>query len=143
MRNIEQAYRRVIASADRDLETGCLISRYSTGSHNYAQAWDGETVVLAHRIVWEHERGPIPEGMTVDHICHNRKCVDIVHLRMLSNLDNSRRNRTRDDWPLGQCVNGHDDATYWRPKGPTRVKGYCHACRIEAQRVRRARAKSF
>lgn len=137
MRNISKAHDRITAWADRDLDTGCLVSRYSVGSHGYAQAWDGETVVLAHRIVWERHHGPVAKGMTVDHLCHNRKCVEIEHLRELSNLENARRNKAGADWPAGQCINGHDDATYWRPKGPMRVKGYCHACRMDAQRRRR------
>ena len=115
---------------------GCLNCTYSLGSHGYPQAWDGETVVLAHRIVWEHHHGPVPEGMTVDHrqdVCGNKRCVEIEHLRLLTNLDNARRNATGRDWPLdGRCVRGHD-AKWWKPKGPTRQKGYCHGCRMEQQ----------
>ena len=136
MRNIEAAYDRIAHWADRDESTGCLISRYSVGSHGYAQAWDGETVVLAHRIVWEYHHGPIPDGMTVDHeVCRNRKCVEVAHYRLLTNLDNARRHTGR-DWPLGFCVNGHDHS-WWMPKSETRAKGYCHACRLTAQAKRR------
>jgi hypothetical protein len=59
-------YERIIAYADRDEATGCLISRYSVGSHGYAQAWTG-FVTLAHLAVWHYVHGPVPEGMTVDH----------------------------------------------------------------------------
>lgn len=129
---------RIIHWADRDEQTGCLVSRYSVGSHGYAQiGWHegGRRIVtLAHRALWIAERGPIPEGMTVDHEeCHNRKCVEITHLRLLTNLDNARRNKAGRDWPLdGTCIRGHHP-TWWRPKGPTRSKGYCHGCRMEAQ----------
>lgn len=128
-RNIDAAYERIIAWADRDPETGCLVSRYSVGSHGYAQAWDGVTVVLAHRIVWEFNNGPIPPGMTVDHggACFNRRCEEIAHMRLLPNLENARRTNGR-DWPLGTCINGHGPE-FWKPKGPERMKGYCSECR--------------
>jgi hypothetical protein len=126
MRDIDKAYQRIIRLTDRSPD-GCLISRYSTGSHGYAQAWDGQTVVLAHRLVWEWNHGPIPKGMTIDHLCHNRKCIEITHLRQITNLDNARRNGPG-DWPLdGQCKHGHG-LEHWKPKGPDRRKGYCAAC---------------
>lgn len=131
MRNLEAAYQRIVHWADR--VDDCLVSRYSVGSHGYAQAWDGNTVVLAHRVVWERENGPIPSGWTVDHEeCRNRKCVEITHLRLITNLDNARRNKAGRDWPIGsgECIRGHSES-FWRPKGPVRKKGYCSACRQE------------
>lgn len=107
MRDLDAAYQRIVSHADRDEQTGCLVSRYSVGSHGYAQAWDGETVVLAHRIVWEWHNGPIPDGITVDHEdCHNRQCVEIDHMRNLTNLENARRNMPGRNWDLGTCIEG-------------------------------------
>lgn len=130
-RDVQAAYERILRRVDDSIqtETNCLICTYSTGSHGYPQAWDGTTVVLAHRIVWEAEWGPIPKGMTVDHICHVRTCVSLWHLRLLSNFDNARRNGPG-DWPLdGRCKHGHP-VSDWRPLGPERQKGYCAACRL-------------
>lgn len=129
-------YARIIAHADRS-PNGCLISRYSLGSHGYPQAWDGRTVVLAHRLVWTYQNGRIDDGLTVDHTCKTRTCLEITHLRLIPNLENARRTSGR-DWELGKCVRGHDDATNWRAKGPTRAKGYCAECRrLIALRKRR------
>lgn len=63
---LTDAYYRVTEWADRDESTGCLVSRYSVGSHGYAQATDGDGPTLAHLIVWRYVNGPIPKGMTVD-----------------------------------------------------------------------------
>lgn len=126
--------------------SGCHVCSYSKGSHGYPQAWDGVTVVLAHRIVWEYHRGPVPGDMTVDHECRNRSCVNIEHLRLLSNLDNARRNHPDHSWPInGKCLHGHDHATYWVPKSG-RTKGHCRECKRrdgrEYQRKKRAAAKA-
>jgi len=128
----ERIYARVILHADRDETTGCLVSRYSVGSHGYAQAWDGTSVTLAHLVVWRYINGPIEEGITVDHQeCRNRRCIEITHLRLLPNLENARRTDGR-DWPLGTCAQGHDES-WWMPKTETNMKGYCHACRLTIQ----------
>lgn len=95
------------------IEGDCLVSTYSTASHGYAQiGWQDKGdrwVVTAHRAAWVHYTGEqIPEGMTIDHLCHNRPCVRKEHLRMLSNFENARRTAGR-DWPLGECINGHSN----------------------------------
>ena len=44
-----------------------------------------------HRIVWEQHNGPIPDGMTIDHINGNKKDNRIENLQMLSRKDNIKR----------------------------------------------------
>jgi hypothetical protein len=132
---------RTLAHADRDAR-GCLVSRYSTGSHGYAQAWDGSTVVLAHRLVWEGEHDPIPDGMTVDHRDHcNRKCIEISHLRLITNYQNARRNRGDANPDLTVCLNGHDAPLVQRVRqrrGEARIWLTCIECERERQRRYRA-----
>ncbi len=93
-------------------EGGCWVSTYSVASHGYAQiGWQNKgdrRVVLAHRASWTHVNGQVPIGMTLDHLCKNRRCVNPAHLRLLSNYENARRN-TGDDWGFGTCRNGHPD----------------------------------
>ena len=42
---------------------------------------------LAHRIAYHNLVGPIPEGMTIDHICHNTACVNVDHLRLATDKE--------------------------------------------------------
>ena len=46
----------------------------------------------AHRYAWERIHGPIPDGLLVDHICHNTSCVNVAHLR-LATLSQNMSNR--------------------------------------------------
>jgi hypothetical protein len=42
----------------------------------------------AHRTAYELTKGPIPGGLFVDHICHNRACVKPAHLRVATPKQN-------------------------------------------------------
>lgn len=106
---------RVISRARENVSympNWCVISKYSSGSHRYAQiGWheNGKTKsVLIHRLIWEMTYGSIPNGMTIDHICKNRKCINPDHLRLLSNFENARRT-FNSDWEIGFCKNGHSN----------------------------------
>lgn len=125
---------RVRSKVTTDPATGCLISTYSVGSHGYAQVgWyeNGSTrMTLCHRVAWISEHGPIPAGLTVDHTCKQRRCVNVAHLRLLTNYENARRTAGR-DWPLGQCVNGHPSSElHIQPNG----RAVCRTCVAEQQR---------
>lgn len=135
----EHVVKRVLAKVAMG-PRGCHISTYSTASHGYAQVgWheDGKRVMtLCHRVIWIWFRGEIPTGMTVDHMCKNRRCIRLQHLRVISNFENARRTSGR-DWKLGECANGHLDKDCWLPAGPGRIKGYCWKCRADADERRR------
>jgi hypothetical protein len=90
-------------------DSDCIETTYSTGSHGYGQiGWhtdDGRCVTqLTHRIAWFLAHGEIPGVMTVDHICRNQRCVNVDHLRLLTNVvnasDNGMSRRTH-------CPHGH------------------------------------
>lgn len=49
------------------------------------------THVYVHRMVWEMVKGPIPDGLVVDHLCMNRSCVRPSHLELVTQDENIRR----------------------------------------------------
>lgn len=51
--------------------------------------WFGETW-LAHRWVWTLLCGSIPHGMTINHKCGMRSCVNPYHLEVISQTENCR-----------------------------------------------------
>lgn len=44
----------------------------------------------AHAVAWEAAHGPVPDGKHVDHLCHNRPCINVNHLRLLTPVENNR-----------------------------------------------------
>lgn len=45
----------------------------------------------AHRVAYELERGPIPDGLELDHLCRNSVCVNPAHLEPVTHQENVRR----------------------------------------------------
>lgn len=52
---------------------------------------DQKPPVYAHRFSYEQLVGPIPDGLTLDHLCANRRCVNPDHLEPVPMAENTRR----------------------------------------------------
>lgn len=47
--------------------------------------------VAAHRFAYEFYVGRIPQGLVIDHLCRNRRCVNPAHLEPVTHAENVRR----------------------------------------------------
>lgn len=47
--------------------------------------------LLAHRVSWEYHVGPVPYGMSLDHLCRNPSCVRPDHLEPVTHRENVLR----------------------------------------------------
>lgn len=113
----------------------------------YGQFRNAGVKWYAHIFMWQLFNGPVPEGMTIDHVCHNeaaergecaggpdclhRRCVRPDHLVPKSQRDNSlaspnsmgRRTHCRKNHPYDK------ENTYFRKNKNGTVSRVCRACR--------------
>lgn len=66
----------------------CLVWTGATWVGGYGIVRFGGRNVATHRAAWESENGPIPEGMEIDHVCGNRPCLEVSHLRLSTRKQN-------------------------------------------------------
>lgn len=113
---------------------GCWLWQGSISRLGYGEMrLDRNTKGKAHRVAWELENGPIPEGMEVCHSCDVRACVRVDHLFLGTHLDNMRdasaKGRLDGRIPLkSHCKRGHEFTvanTYIATSGDRRCRT-CH-----------------
>lgn len=79
----------IISTCSPDLMTGCLMRTCGIDSTGYSRISDASKSPSVHRLMWELERGKIPDGMCVLHQCDNRRCCNIDHLFLGTKKDNA------------------------------------------------------
>lgn len=132
----QQSIRWILDRVEID-ENGCWIWQNALYPTGYGACGDNRGGGYAHRASWEIANGAIPEGLTLDHLCRVRACVNPDHLDPCTLGENVMRS------PIAlaainarktHCVNGHafdDDNT--RFVGPNRHRK-CRACGRDKQR---------
>lgn len=74
-----------------DLSSPCIVGIGEKTRLGYIRLWNGGNRILAHRAEFIKKIGVIPEGLEIDHLCHNRSCINILHLKLATHKENSRR----------------------------------------------------
>jgi hypothetical protein len=126
---------------DRRGEDECwpwLASRYRNGYGQFEGAG-------AHRFAYELARGPIPDGLVIDHTCGQKFCVNPRHLEAVTVATNTRRGYTKNIAGTHRralmaerthCSNDHEltaENVYVTKQGWRQ----CKSCRREYARKRR------
>lgn len=147
-----------LSRVDKDSSPdGCWIWTGRVDKYGYGRGKYQRRSLGAHRIAYLLFVGPLPDGVPLDHTCHDRscelgtgcmhrRCVNPDHLQLTTVAINTQRGRAgmlshADYERRGTCRNGHP----WVPTNirMRRVNGeqrrVCHPC--ERARVARYRAK--
>ena len=106
----------------------------------YGKFMDADySTVRAHRWAWESLVGPIPDGLTLDHLCRNKLCVNPDHLEPVT----MRANTLRGFGPSSRnaekthCLRGHpfDETNTYTVAG----RRSCRECRRRQSRAWKAK----
>lgn len=76
---------------DRGYKTPCWVWQLKIADNGYGHATVGGRSKLAHRHIYEKHNGPIPVGLSLDHLCRVRACVNPAHLEAVPMYVNQRR----------------------------------------------------
>lgn len=110
-------------------------------SWGYGEFSLGGKLRKAHRVAYEDQVGPIPAGLTIDHLCRNESCVNPRHLEPVTMRENTMRGTgpTATNARKTVCKRGHPytpENTYRSAKGRE-----CRVCRAGYMPAWRARKK--
>jgi len=128
---------RFVADDECLIWTGFVanLHRSPTG---YGRVNFDKKIWYVHRLVWTWNRGPIPEGMTVDHLCQNTLCQNVDHMELVSSAENRRRCTDR----ATMCGNGLHPYPENRRRVKTTGESYCQVCNREASARSYQRSKA-
>lgn len=119
-------------------DDGCHEWTASINNRGYGTFCAGGGVsVVAHRWSYEHYVGPVPDGLVLDHLCRNRRCVNPAHLEPVTQQSNLLRavGMGQANTKKTHCPAGHpysEENTYIPPGRPNRM---CRACRREKKKA--------
>lgn len=121
---------RLLAKCIPVTESGCWLWLENEKTAGYGRIGVNGKKELAHRVSYEVFKGAIPEGMTIDHLCRVRCCINPDHLEPVSFKENILRgtNPAAINARKTLCVKGHpldEMNTYLSPNGGGRN---CRAC---------------
>jgi hypothetical protein len=97
----EMPYKSIPQLTDRQLahfwsrtvrhRDGCCEWQGHVNKHGYGEVSFGRVVYLVHRVAYAVEHGEVPDGLVVDHLCCNRRCLGYRHLEAVTVAENTRR----------------------------------------------------
>lgn len=93
---------------------------------------------MAHRAMYEQKVGKIPDGLQIDHLCRNTRCVNPDHLEPVTAKENIARSINFQS-SKKQCVNGHElvgSNLYVKPNGNRECR-ICRKAQWEAYKARK------
>lgn len=127
-------------------DTGCWIWNGRPTAKGYAKTVIANKHVRVHRYVYEAIYGPIG-GLTVDHLCRVRNCINPYHLEAVTAKENNLRGLgvTAINAKAKTCKNGHPfDRVKNRSDGTKqRVCSICKNVHLREYKMRKkARAMS-
>jgi hypothetical protein len=118
------------------------------GTYRYPQITINSKKFYAHRAAYELFRGPIPHGLTIDHLCRVTWCVNPQHLEAVPIGENIRRgtpgqhNSDKTHCPQGHPYSGDNLILDAGRKNVRRCK-ICRTTQLSEMYLRRKHGRSI
>ena len=112
-------------------------------SNSYGVFWVNRKLAYAHRIIYQLMIGSIPDNLTIDHLCRNKRCVNPSHIELVTIGENVRRNGgpSAQNAKKESCLRGHKFTSgntiiksYFNQAGDVRYKRSCRTCKRQQDR---------
>lgn len=127
--------------SDRSDPNGCWVWKAATdGTRRYGSIYRNGRLLRAHRVSYEFEHGPVPDGMVLDHLCRTTLCVNPAHLELVTQRENILRGIgfAAVNAAKTHCPHGHE-YSFRTVQTTGRVYRFCRPCERE-RNARRAAA---
>lgn len=115
----------------------CWLFDCAPNLYGYGRIKVSGKTLATHRIAYEATKGPIPEGLQIDHLCRNRLCFKPDHLEAVTPRENVLRGASTaaqrakvTHCPVGHPYSAENTRFYGR-------KRHCRACHRALMRARR------
>lgn len=82
----DRVRRKIVVSKD-----GCWEWIAHKNTSGYGRVWAEGRQDYSHRFVYATLVGPIPDGLAIDHLCHNKGCCNPDHLEAVTTDENNLR----------------------------------------------------
>ena len=109
--------RELIEQGIFDKPWACWDWPYAKNPKGYGLVSVGGVLVLTHRHSYAYHVGPIPTGLLIDHVCHNKGCYNPHHLRPVT----GRQNQEHRKGPTAHNTSGYRGVTYNRDRDKWRA----------------------
>ncbi len=119
----------------------CWVWMGTLDGHGYGQIYAmpaRRSPFKVHRVAYELIRGTIPNGLQIDHLCRNTRCVNPWHLEPVTSATNTLRGLSGEvtrarHLKQTHCRHGHpyDLLNTYITKAGARV---CRICKMDSQR---------
>ena len=119
----------------------CWMWTASKFRDGYGQFWLEGRNRAAHQIAYELASRIMPKGLTIDHLCRNRACVNPDHLEPVTNRTNILRGNglAAANAQKTHCPQGHVYDSLRKPSGYRE----CKTCnRLRMRRLRKRQSSS-
>jgi HNH endonuclease len=124
----------------------CWMWLAARGKDGYGKVKVNGKMRVAHRVAYEENKGPIPDGLDLDHLCRNRSCVNYNHTEPVTAWENTLRgeNFVAANSRKALCLRGHElTPENCFPSHLARGERQCKACDRLKYRLRIAIRQAF